>query len=570
MHSFPVLDSRIGCSIFSFQVLCLVLNLATMGHAQMVGGQWQDRHRMSGPSVGSWFGTALAGAADVNGDGIFDFAVGAPQHSPGGLLAAGSVFVYSGLDGSLIWHLAGPFEDIGMGWDVDLADFNGDGFADILTGAPGPTGGAGAAYVWSGQSGALLYTVTSAGSRFFGESVDAVGDLNGDGTPDFLIGASDTFLGGLSYAGIAEAYSGSDGSLIYRWEGNNAFDNFGDSVSGLGDLNGDGIEDIGIGIPGYDAVIDREGAVALYDGASGNPIVAFYVAYGPFQQFGASLSGAGDVNADGTPDILVGANVASAVSSFDYAGRAYVLDGSNLNVLYDAVGDPGDWLGDAVGPAGDVNGDGFADFLFGAYQSIHSGTSDGNGYIDLYSGFDGSLIQHFEGDASEDHLHEIGYAGDINGDGEPDLLLGAENFGDLEYVRVVGLDAFLYLSSDQLSSSSGTPVLADLDFPDSEAGSAYAVLLSATGTGPVTVNGLQIPLTADNLLNRMLSGWAPFLLSGSPGSLDAFGDGAAVFHSDPVLAAYLGRKFFVAAVSFDAGSQSGRLSSISREIEIIP
>ncbi|MBI3811090.1 MAG: FG-GAP repeat protein [Nitrospirae bacterium] len=125
-----------------------------------------------------------AGAAvlgDVNGDGVPDVIVGSPHNSPNGVSDAGSVYVYSGSNGSLIFKINGLVAGAELGTSVALiGDINGDGREDFAAGAPRQGGGA--VYVFSGATGQVLYTIVNGLSNDnFGFSVSSAGDIDGDG-----------------------------------------------------------------------------------------------------------------------------------------------------------------------------------------------------------------------------------------------------------------------------------------------------------------------------------------------------------------------------------------------------
>ena len=195
-------------------------------------------YQKDGGAAGDWFGWFVSTAGDVNGDGKADFIVGAPFADPGGRSLAGSAYVYSGADGSLLYQRDGGATGDEFGYSVSTAgDVNGDGKADFIVGAyladPGGKGDAGSAYIYSGADGSILYQKDGvATGDQFGESVSAAGDVNGDGKADFIVGAPFADPGGRSLAGSAYVYSGADGSLLYQRDGGAAGDNFGWSVVG--------------------------------------------------------------------------------------------------------------------------------------------------------------------------------------------------------------------------------------------------------------------------------------------------------------------------------------------------
>ncbi len=376
-------------------------------------------------------------SGDVNGDGYADFIVGAFLDDPvGGGTDAGSAFVFSGADGSLLYQVSGDTASDFFGISVSGAgDMDGDGKADFIVGAyfDDPAGGgsnAGSAYVFSGADGSLLYQRTGdTPGDSFGVSVSGAGDVNGDGKSDFIVGAyRDDPAGGGTDAGSAFVFSGADGSLLYQKTGDTASDNFGYSVSGAGDVNGDGKADFIVGAYRDDPVGGGTdaGSAYVFSGAAGSLL---YQVSGDTASdfFGWSVSGAGDVNGDGKSDFIVGARLDDPPGGGTDAGSAYVFSGADGSLLYQRTGDTaGDEFGFAVSMAGDVNGDGKADFIVGAHLDDPPGGGSDAGSAYVYSGSDGRLLYHVTGDSASDTFGiSVSGPGDVNRDGFTDFIVGA-------------------------------------------------------------------------------------------------------------------------------------------------
>jgi Ca2+-binding RTX toxin-like protein len=363
------------------------------------------------PQAQARFGSAVAGAGDVNGDGIPDILVG----------ARGLVFVFSGVDGSLLLTIGnpvpGPYNGIG-GAVAGVGDVNGDGKSDLLLGEM--DNGKGQAYVFNGADGTLLYSLSPPVPQFstaFGVTVAGVGDVNGDGKPDLLVGSLGWYDWN-EWTGGAYVFSGADGSLLYTLHSPTPLDSvfFGEYVAGVGDVDGDGVPDLLVGEE--DTYDDRWRPVSVFSGVDGR--LLYTVANPTLQKagnFGQSLAALGDVDGDGRSDLLIGAR-GQYIGGNQEQGQAFVFSGADGRLLYslDApTPEPRLFFGGAASGLGDASGDGIPDLLIG--------TDGGPGQVFMFSGADGTLLHTF--DSTEPGVvggSRVAGIGDVNGDGQPDFV----------------------------------------------------------------------------------------------------------------------------------------------------
>ncbi|MBI5852505.1 MAG: FG-GAP repeat protein [Planctomycetes bacterium] len=387
------------------------------------------------------FGYNVRTIGDANGDGVDDFIYSAPFMDTNGRTNNGVLRVHSGANGALLHEVHGPGDGDEMGYSVDAAgDVDGDGHADfIVSRLIRAATFRGEARVYSGANGNLLYTVAGANDYdFFGISVAGIGDANGDGYDDFTVSAPGKDDNG-SASGEILAYSGKTGAVLWSADGDAPVEQLGWWVSGAGDVDGDGFTDVVAGAPFADAPGKLEcGKVRIFSGRTGATIRT-HIGDASGDRLGWSVSRAGDVNHDGYADVICGAHLNDG-GGLD-AGLAHVYSGADGSVLYTWSGDlPGDQFGWSVRNAGDVDADGWEDLLVGGRLADTNGVDAG--VAKLFSGRTGNVLHTWAGhDAGDQMGFSVGSAGDVDSDGYADVILGAafdDTYGvDAGVVRVV-------------------------------------------------------------------------------------------------------------------------------------
>ncbi len=486
---------------------------------------------MTGETLNNSFGSAVSSAGDMNGDGYAEMIVGAPGYSSG----TGRVYLYDYFMKNEITpdlSMTGSGKNHNLGRSVSSAgDVNGDGYSDVIVGAPGATTNKGMAFIFFG--GASMNNTSDVDifgeleSNYFGNSVSSAGDVNGDGYSDVIVGALEYSSGrGRAYIYFGGAAMNNTADVIITGE---AIGNlFGNSVSSAGDVNGDGYSDVIVGAYRYSVLLN--GRAYIYFGGSVMDNVADLKMTGNAggDGFGYSVSTAGDVNGDGYSDVIVGAYGYSSET-----GRAYLFCGgvtmdtlSDLTMTGEAAGNN---FGYSVSSAGDVNGDGYSDVIVGA---LGYASNTGRAYI-FFGGLtmDAGADVTMTGQNTNDYFgNTVSSAGDVNGDGYSDVIAGA--YGNSSAAG----RAYVFLGGGSMNNSpditmkgeatstpenfgfsvssagdvngdgyadliSGTPGYTGIVSPDTARGRSHIYLGSAMSVKPILLFAKDVPGDQGGLVN---------------------------------------------------------------------
>ena len=341
---------------------------------------------------------------------------------------------------TLLFTLDNPSPDgsNGLGPGAAVGDVNGDGRDDIVVGAFywGGDVQEGRVYVFSGADGSLLFTLTTpnpqAGGANFGLDV-AVGDVDGDGRDDIAVSACGQDVGGNRNQGQAYVFSGANGSLLFTLDTPNPRRGllFGHSLA-MGDVDGDGRDDVVVGAPNFGA--REQGRVYVFSGASGSLLFTLDSPDPQPEQYFGELLAVGDLNGDGKRDIAVRSSRllggGSAVYLFSGASGSllFTLESPRPPLPPYPCWDCGMEIFGASLAMGDVDGDGRDDVVVGTpWHSVAGNGGQGQGRAYVFSGAGGSLLLALESPSPQ---FAVGFgglvaAGDVNGDGRADIVVGA-------------------------------------------------------------------------------------------------------------------------------------------------
>ncbi|GAB6141273.1 hypothetical protein JCM14076_20020 [Methylosoma difficile] len=583
-------------------------------------------------------GCSVSIVGDINGDGLMDVVIGARFDNVPGKIFSGRSYVVFGQTGTTSVDLSDVINGVGgfvingeyaydySGVCVSAAgDMNSDGLADLIVGCPfndSVSPYAGRSYVIYGKTStaAIDLTTISSGSSAgfivdgFGEvglsgfCVSSAGDVNGDGFSDLIIGAPYRYDRISAYVvfgksvntntSLANAANGIGG---FRITGTGNKDRLGDSLAGAGDVNGDGLADLIVSAYKYNSFA---GQIYVVFGKTNTTTVDLNNVVNGVGGFainseergshaGHRVAAAGDVNGDGLADLLLSAHLKDSATTTN-VGRTYVVfgktNGDTVNLTSISNGSGGgfsingqttnDQSGFSVSSAGDVNGDGLADILVGTYQifSQVANNSFGRAYL-VYGKTSSTAVELSAVDAGiggfvikSSSFTALGIsvsgAGDINGDGLGDLLIGApsangtnryDGTGNVYVIFGSTTGAFASSFVDQMGGS-GNDTLTGTSAAETLVGGMGNDTLIGNGGADVLYGGAgdDVFVLTPNNLNRLSAG----ITSGQYARIDG---GTGI---DKITFSGTGNNFDLTYVANQGGGAPGSTSRIE-SIEII-
>lgn len=569
-------------SILSAWTLLVSVLASGTAPAQLIGGGWESDREILGTVGLSSFGWSIAINGDMNGDGIDDILAGAPSKGGG----TGGYYVIDGATDTVIQIVNGENAGDRLGLEMaTLGDQNGDGISEFVIAAPGfDPGGreyAGRIYIVNGAALNQYITVDgeNAGDNF-GDGLEVIPDINGDGLNDIAVSADMGDDGILPDCGILYLLDGKTGEELRRIYGIEANSRFGCEITHIGDLNSDGIEELLVGSKGAEVDLGNGletdvGRAFVLDGDTGIPI---HVVSGEsvLGYFGSAVSAAGDVDDDGVPDFIVTAQEHTEPSVGAECGAVFIYSGATGFLLRKHVGEnPEDKFGKSVWGNVDVNNDGRLDVIVGAHLKDKA-ANDYPGGIYVFSN-NGDMILSYTGKGYRERLGaEIEVRGDRDGDGYPEFLVcGPDYRPPTSHPRVGRLlefefDPFLSADTTEISATNGGTINLTIDFRERHAGQTYRTLFSLANSPETFIGDLGIPLSNGGLFQRSLGLDYGFLSSSMDmtGILDINADGAATCSMTSLKPQLVGRTVYLAVItnnSFEATA-----SSVALPITVVP
>lgn len=477
----------------AFSGLCIA---ATAGSASA------QNLAFDGESPGDNFGAAVAMVSDLSGDGVPDLVVGAGladySHQN-----AGAVYLISGADGGVLRRHDGTGIGHLFGFLVCSAgDANGDGVEDYAASARRDNAfryPSGLVQLFSGADGSLIREYRSASNwDRFGHALAPAGDVNGDGFDDLIVGAPDDDFAGIG-TGSAFVFSGSDGRALHTLRGSKTWDRFGNAVCSLGDVDLDGRPDFLVGAPRRENGYKEAGAVEMYSGRTG-ALMLRVPGRARDAFFGTHVVSMGDVTGDLIPDFAA-SGVENANNFEGYDGYAEIRNGADGSLIASMEASV---LGEGFGmslAAVDITGDGMRDLIVGApLASYFGGAGLGAGALRAYSGPSGRFLIEWKGSGNEHRFGEsvTSLGRDLDGDGMEELVVGSPGGGTSGEGVVVSRRGPALAGLDIQNAVAGG--LASLQIESGIPFATYRIEVSLTGPGnaaPVGSPGLDLaaPLT---------------------------------------------------------------------------
>lgn len=536
--------------------------------SSQIGGEWArgrsyDPYPPGGGPSAPRHGHAVTAGGDLDGDGSpTDVAVSDPYAGNAG---EGRVVGYSGAG---TWVVFGEDPGDRFGWSLDgMFDVDGDLDDEVLIGAPfhvAPNSShTGKVYLVEGRNGAIQrsrdsYNAPSGNGTYvaFGRAVAFAGDVQGNGGGSDIAIADPEFSQPGFPPGRVLVYDGNF-NLLYVVDGN-GWSDFGAALEGAGDVNFNGNHELYVGVPDGNHVLTY-----TYPGTLVRTLYPPSSAWS--RRFGEAIRNVGDLDGDSVDDVLIGDPLGGSFGS----GEAFLFSGRTGTVLWGAEGGPLDGhFGSALDLAGDVDGDGTPDVLIGSPEASHHGmVAAGSVYI--LRGTTGEIIGRAEDNAAGGELgfSVAGMRTDANNDGLDDFVVGIPGRPDAQGSQQYPL--YMDALGSSLSSASGGTIRFALRFGSDLRFAPYRLLVSFSGIGPTRIGEVPVPLGYDQQLVNSYLGLLPPFASGFVGFLDAHGEARPVLTITGAPVSLIGATIRFAAI---AGYPWGpwEFGSRAHSVQIVP